>query len=141
MVAIWYGKVGDKMFRLIQPLWLKYMQVTLSQKCNSCFVIWLLIIKCLGNHPLHERLDPPMAFTFLWHGIKSACVKCSCERCVCLLNILAPLSRKILMLIGEISHPPWQPSLKNLTPPPLWRGQGVWAMLSQDYHFNLAIMN
>ena len=49
VVDIGYRKDVDKMFRSTQPLWLKYMQVTLSQKYNGCFVVWLIIEKAVGN--------------------------------------------------------------------------------------------
>lgn len=49
VVNIGYWKNVDKMFRSTQPLWLKYMQVTLSQKYNGYFVVWLFIEKHIGN--------------------------------------------------------------------------------------------
>ena len=50
VVGIGYGNGAGKMLRPTQPVLLKYMQVTLSQKYNG-FVVQLLIVQHIGNHP------------------------------------------------------------------------------------------
>ena len=61
--------------------------ISLSQKYNGCFVVWLLIVKHIGNHPLHKRLDQPTTDTILWHDIKSNVSSLVVKDIQCLLNM------------------------------------------------------
>ena len=54
VVGMGCGNDAGNMLRSTQPVLLKYMQVTLSQMYNGCFVVRLLIVKHIGNHPLHK---------------------------------------------------------------------------------------
>ena len=54
VVGIGYGSDAGKMLRSTQPVLLKY-----TQKYNGCFVVQLLIVQRIGNHPWHKRGEPP----------------------------------------------------------------------------------
>ena len=58
-VVMEYGNHAGNMLRLTQPVLLNYMQ-----ELYGCIVVQLLLVKCIGNHLLHKRLEPPMAVSF-----------------------------------------------------------------------------
>ena len=61
-------------------------------------------MKRTGDHSWHKRVESPTDVTFFQHGPKFDCNKFSCERgSMPAKYMLAPLSGKILILIGGIS--------------------------------------